>query len=177
MASSKSVATRRMANDELYRDQQARIVRLCRLLLADRDEASDVAQEVFEKLLRERARSSATISWEPWLRRVAVNACRDRRRSAWWRYWRAAPSAIDETTIPETLPTPEERLLGTDFRRAVWGELRRLPVRQREVFVLRILEDCSTDETAEALGVTAGSVKRHLFRAVGRLRSALRGAS
>jgi RNA polymerase sigma factor (sigma-70 family) len=50
-----------------------------------------------------------------------------------------------------------------------------LPARQQEVFVLRHVEEWSTDEVARALEITPGSVKRHLFRAIRHLRVALGG--
>ena len=51
----------------------------------------------------------------------------------------------------------------------------RLSARQQEVFALRQLEGWSTDEVAETLGLSSGSVKRHLFRATHQLRAALKG--
>jgi len=57
----------------------------------------------------------------------------------------------------------------------VWEEFRRLSARQQEVFTLRQLEGWSTEEVAASLGLSPGSVKRHLYRAVHGLRAALRG--
>jgi RNA polymerase sigma-70 factor (ECF subfamily) len=72
--------------EELYRLHYLRVVRLCGLLLADPHEAEDVAQEVFVKLLQASKTETRVMAWEPWLTRVTVNACRDRRRSGWWRW-------------------------------------------------------------------------------------------
>ena len=57
----------------------------------------------------------------------------------------------------------------------LWQAFQALPARQREVFALRYVEGWSTAAVAEALGLTVGSVKRHLFRAVRRLRQTLGG--
>lgn len=70
-------------------------------------------------------------------------------------------------------PTPEAAALTGETREHIWGAFRHLSQRQREVFVLRHLEDWSTQDVAEALGLSTGSVKRHLFRAVERLRKGL----
>jgi RNA polymerase sigma-70 factor, ECF subfamily len=166
--------------EELYRLHHPRVVRLCRLLLADPHEAEDVAQEVFIKLLQAAKAETRTMAWEPWLTRVAVNACRDRRRSGWWK-WRRAPRYPGDAGVQSVLdrpsygPTPEEEALGQELRGRIWQAFRELPARQQEVFVLRYLEGWSTDAVAEMLGLSVGTVKQHLFRAVHRLRAVIGG--
>lgn len=160
--------------ERLYRENHARLLRLCTLLLlGNAEEARDVCQEVFMKCLRECERQEQPVTWPAWLNRVAVNACRDRRRSAWWRVWRSESDVLDEGQLPHRGPTPEQAVLGEERRAAIWAAFRRLPARQREVFALRYVEGWPTEETADALGVTTGSIKRHLFRAVQRMRSSL----
>ncbi|MDE2059142.1 MAG: sigma-70 family RNA polymerase sigma factor [candidate division NC10 bacterium] len=88
------------------------------------------------------------VAWDRWLTRVAINACRDRQRKAWWCFWH------------DPLET----------RGHIWRVFRQLHQRQREVFVLRHLEGWPTQDVAEALSLSTGSAKRHLFRAVARLR-------
>lgn len=143
------------------------------MLLADPDEAADAAQEVLGKLHVALRTETRAMDWSAWLTRVAVNACRDRRRSGWWRWWRERGSAIDESTLPGAIRTPEDEIIGRETQRRVWEAVRRLPARQREVFALRQLEGFSTDEVAGLLGIGAGSVKQHLFRAVHALRRAM----
>ena len=63
-------------------------------------------------------------------------------------------------------------MLSREEQGRIWGAFRALSPRQQEVFVLRHLEEWSTEEVAEMLGLTVGSVKRHLFRAVHHLRKA-----
>jgi RNA polymerase sigma-70 factor, ECF subfamily len=159
--------------EDLYGQYGQAVVRLCRLLLRDPQEAQDVSQEVFVKLFREeQIRPPAELN--RWLRRVAINACRDRRRSAWWRVWRAGGSEpLAENQVASREATPERAVLGLETRRQVWSAFRQLSARQQEVFALRHVEGLSTTEVAETLGVTEGSAKRHLFRAVRRLRVAL----
>jgi RNA polymerase sigma-70 factor (ECF subfamily) len=153
----------------------ARVVRLCRQLLADLDEAHDVSQEVFLKLFEACQPGDREIAWGPWLTRVAVNACLDRRRSGWWKWWRREHQEFVEAQVVARDPSPEGQAISNQTRREVWGALRELSARQREVFVLRQLEGWSTEEVADKLGVNPGSVKRHLYRAVHTLRTALRG--
>jgi len=161
--------------DDLYRAHYARVLRLSRLLLSDPDEADDVTQEVFIKLFQACQTEERTMVWAAWLTRVTVNACRDRRRSGWWKWWRQRHTEFAEADLPSGGPTPEQALLDHEKRGAVWQSFRDLSVRQQEVFVLRQLEGWSTQEVAETLGVSPGSIKRHLYRAVHQMRKALKG--
>lgn len=161
--------------EDLYRAHYGRVVRLCRLLLEDRHEAEDVAQEVFLKLHRASQTEARVTAWGPWLTRVAVNACRDRRRSGWWKWWRGIKVTTpdgerQELDLPSPCSTPEEEVLGREVREHIWSAYRALAPRQQEVFVLRYVEGWSTEAIADALGVSVGSVKQHLFRAIHRLR-------
>jgi RNA polymerase sigma-70 factor (ECF subfamily) len=109
-----------------------------------------------------------------------VNACRDRRRSGWWKWWRAPQHTADGdfSSIldgPSWGPTPEEDALTREAVERIWQAFRELSARQQEVFALRYLEGWSTEEVAGALRLSVGSVKQHLFRAVHRLRSVIGG--
>jgi RNA polymerase sigma factor (sigma-70 family) len=173
-----SVYTVQAHYEQLYRLHYSRVMRLCRLLLADAHEAEDVAQDVFVKLWRASQMETRAMAWEPWLTRVTVNACRDRRRSGWWKWWRAPrhPADVDFPSVldrPSWEPTPEEAALGREVRGRIWQAFRALPARQQEVFSLRYVEGWSTEAVADALGLSTGSVKQHLFRAVHRLRAVI----
>lgn len=159
--------------EALVRAQYARLRRLCELLLGDREESEEVVQEVFMKAYEASAHSPNPTNWPAWLTRVTINACRDRRRAGWWmRFWRWSDS-VEDRPVAAVDPSPEDVAIGEETRRRIWLAFRGLPDRQREVFVLRHLEEWSTGEVANALGLSPGSVKRHLFRAIRRLRQAL----
>ena len=159
--------------EELCRMHYARVFQLCRLLLVDRHEAEEVAQEVFLKLVKQCQSHSQILSWEAWLTRVAVNACRDRRRSAWWKWWREEHTEFQEAEFSSNCLTPEQQILSREQQERIWRLFRALSPRQREVFVLRRLEGLSSAEVAQVLGLTSGSVKRHLFHAIRHLRKGL----
>lgn len=161
--------------DDLCRIYYPRMLQLCRLLLTERRDAEEVVQEVFLKLVQEYRRTIEINSWEAWLVRVTVNACHDRRRSAWWKWWRTQDNSFYQDDLPSHSPTPEEQFLNREEQEHVWKALHKLSARQREVFVLRRLEGWSTEAVAEALGLTTGSVKRHLFHALRHLNKALGG--
>lgn len=150
-----------------------RLGRLCRLLLADGQEAEEVVQDVLVKALEARQRQGPPDDWGPWLTRIAVNTCRDRRRAGWWRRFRHWSEPIETVPLRQAGPTPEDLAISVETRQQVWQAFRSLPDRQREVFVLRHVEGLTGPEIADTLGLTTGSVKRHLFRAVHRMRDTL----
>jgi RNA polymerase sigma-70 factor, ECF subfamily len=159
--------------DSLLREQRGRVLRLCRLLLPDRDEAEDAAQETLMKLVREIRAGNPPRSPAPWLATVAVRACRDRRRSRWWSWWQRSGEEMGD--VVGEAPTPEDELLTRAGECRIFAAFRALSARQREVFVLRHVQGFSTAETAAALALDTGTVKRHLFRAVTKLRAELGG--
>ncbi len=161
------------ACEALCRAQYSRVLQLCRFLLVDRAEAEETAQDVFLKLVRQWQGDVQILSWEAWLTRVTVNACRDRQRSAWWKWWRRGGRAAQELELPSLQPNPEEHALSREQQQHVWLRFRALSSRQREVFVLRRLEGLSSEEVAAVLGLSSGSVKRHLFLALRHLQKAL----
>ena len=159
--------------DRLYREQRQRVLRLCRLLLSDPEEAEEVAQEVFLRAFRRWRTEGEPESWSRWLARVAVNACRDRYRSAWWRWGRGRTEELSQAEHSGAAELPEQHLIRREQCERIWQRFQKLSHRQQEIFVLRHLEGWSTAEVSDLLGVTAGAVKRHLFRAVHRLRGAI----
>ncbi len=150
-----------------------RLRRLCGLLLGDDQEAQDVVQEVFLKAHEAAGSGRSPLDWGAWLTRVAVNACRDRRRAGGWMRLRLRATPVDDLRLVADAPAPSDVAIGKDTRRQIWAAFRALPRRQQEVFALRYVEEQSTREVARALSLTEGSVKRHLYRALRHLRDAL----
>src|SRR5262245_54247011 len=155
-------------------DERARLVelhydrlrRLAGLLLDDREEAKEIVQEVFMKAHEAVMQAHAPDDWAAWLTRVTVNACRDRRRYGWWIRFRRRTESLDGRHVPTRAPSPLAAAIDSDTQQRIWQAFRRLPSRQREVFVLRHIEEWSTNEVADALRLDPGTVKRHLFRAI-----------
>ena len=165
------------AEAELARLERAhgtRVLRLSRWLLGDASEAEELRQEVWLRVVRHWRAGGRPDDWRAWITRVTVNACHDRRRSAWWRRGRSTGDAEAVLDLVARGASPEDEAAAGEERRRIWHAFRRLPTRQREVFTLRHLEGQSTSEIATLLGIAPGSVKRHLFRAVRSLRTALR---
>ena len=163
--------------EELFEEHAGRLDRLCRWLLSDREESREVVQEVFLKLHEARRQTQPASDWGAWLTRVAVNACRDRHRAGWWWRFRRRSDCIEDVTLVSKEATPEDAAISKETWRRIWAAFRGLSDRQREDFVLRHLEGWPTDTVARTLGLSPGSVKRHLFRAIRHLRTAAVGGS
>jgi RNA polymerase sigma factor (sigma-70 family) len=156
--------------DLLVTAHYGRLQRLCRLLLGDPQEADDVVQDVFLKAHQAERLGQGPANWGAWLTRVAVNGCRDRRRAGGWMRFRLRGARLDEVPLVAPTPAPSDVAISEDTRRRIWTAFRTLPRRQQEVFALRHIEEQPTLAVAAALGLSPGSVKRHLFRAVRALR-------
>lgn len=134
------------------------------VITGDRDRATDAVQEAFIKTY---ARWSKVREFDvpvAWVRRIAINASRDTRRSERRRARREKP----HLTPPAASASNE--VVGLDFAQGLLAEL---PRRQREVATLFYLDDCSVDEIARTLGLSPGTVKSHLAMARDRLRDLL----
>ncbi len=130
-------------------------------ILGDRQEAEDVTQEVLAKAFVRWHRISPHA--EAWVCRVAANQALGvvrRRRTA----SRSTGGDGRRPAPPEVLdPAAADRM-------ELVALLRRLPRRQREVLVLRYLADLSEADVADRMGISRGSVKRHVHRATRALR-------
>jgi RNA polymerase sigma-70 factor, ECF subfamily len=160
--------------------EQRRIYGLCHRMLQDPDEADSATQDVFLKAYQALQKEDAKALDDPgrWLSRIAVNTCLDRLRSRKWQFWRRRPQPADEATIlgmaRSKAPEGEQRYLAAQIGARVDAALLRLSDRQRAVFTLRHYDEMSLEEIGETLGLDVGTVKAHMFRAVGKLRKELR---
>ena len=143
---------------------QLSLLRLCFAYLHDRSLAEDAVQETFLKAYRGFGSFRGEASEKTWLSRIALNCCRDIRRSGWFRH-------IDRAVSPETLPEPAQQV--SDHDNTLTVEVMKLPIRLREVILLYYFEDMTTIEIAETMHVTQQAVSGRLNRARTRLRKAL----
>jgi RNA polymerase sigma-70 factor (ECF subfamily) len=157
----------------LYEAHSSKVKRLCRLLLKNAAEAEETGQEIFLKMFKQYQTESWPDDWSAWLTRVTVNACHDRRKSAWWKWWQSAEGEVRLAEQPSSDATPEQQVAGREEHTRIWSAFRSLSARQQQVFVLRYMEGWSTERVAETLAITTGSVKNHLFRAIRSLRARL----
>jgi RNA polymerase sigma-70 factor, ECF subfamily len=153
--------------DALVRDHQDAVFRLAYLLVADADEAEDVAQEAFVRAFRALGRFDTSRPLRPWLLRIAANLARNRLRSA-SRYWAALQRSFWER--PEPAETVEEKSLQRLEAQQLWQAVRRLNLADQQVIYLRYFLELPEAEMATALEVAPGTIKSRLHRALSRLR-------
>jgi len=65
--------------------------------------------------------------WDRWLTRVAINACRDRRRAGWWRRFRWGTDSIDRLELPAKTRDPDRLAIDAQLRDRLWRAFRALP--------------------------------------------------
>ena len=149
-----------------YQTHYAALVRTAAMLVGDVATAEDVVQESFIAMHRAWWRLRDTSKALPYLRRSVINKSRSvlRHRAVADRYPPAAP--------PQ-LPSAEDSALAAVERSSVLAALTALPVRQREVVVLRYYADLSEAQIGAALGISRGAVKSHTARAKACLRTVL----
>ena len=144
----------------LYRSQHRRLVGLAVLLVDDRSTAEDVVQDAFVGLCRRWHHLRDPGAAIGYLNRAVVNGGRDRLR----RGRSSATSRLRMVPRPEGLASAEHDAVEHDEQGRLWQAITRLPLRQRQVLVLRYYLDQTEAEIADTLQVSRGSVKRHASR-------------
>lgn len=155
---------------ELVGEYQVRVMSLCLSMLHVREEAEDVAQEVFVEVYRsvERFRGESRLS--TWIYRIAVNKCLNQIRHRQRRKWFLLPGQLPEKQRQEEIAAPAGDLPSAEIERQqrlqrLWQAIDALPENQRKAFVLSRMEDLSYREVAEIMGTTLPAVESLLQRA------------
>jgi RNA polymerase sigma-70 factor (ECF subfamily) len=165
------------AFQELYRRSGPRLRGFLLRLSGDAALADDLAQEAFLRVHRARGSFQPGAAALPWIFAIARNVFLDHARRP--RVRRAANDsrAGPGAALPEREAPPDtqgdEALIGNEMLAVVRATLARLPVLQREAFILIRFEGLSVNEAAQVLGATEGAVKIRAFRAYEALRAAL----
>ena len=145
--------------------RQPVLYRTAYLLAGDHASAEDLLQSAFAKLYLSWDRVRDRGALDGYVRRIMVNE----NNSLWRRAWKCREHPTD--TMPETgaRPSYDDGLGG-----ALWSCVLTLPPRQRSVVALRYFEQLSEAETADALGISVGTVKSQTSRALAGLRTRAR---
>lgn len=160
------------ALDLLIARHQAKVLRVLGFLGVRADDRDDVGQEVFVRVFRHLGSFKTGQSFGAWIYRVTVNASHD-WRSRRGRIVRDEAPWEEDRDVRDERPRPDESVRDRELRRALEGAIGDLSERERGVFVLKELEGLSSADVARILGVTAITVRRHLFQARRRLRRLL----
>jgi RNA polymerase sigma-70 factor (ECF subfamily) len=166
------------AFEELVNRYEGRIFRLTMNITQNKEDAEDATQDAFLKSYQHLDRFQGDSRFYTWLVRIAVNEALMRLRKR-----RPNISSIDEPIesdgdmIPQDVqdwgPTPEQRFARVQMNSILNEAIAKLDPIFRTVFLLRDVEELSTEETAELLDISVPAVKSRLLRARLKLRDLL----
>jgi RNA polymerase sigma-70 factor (ECF subfamily) len=166
----------------IMRRYNQRLYRLAVSVMGDASEAEDVLQESYVRAFYAIATYTGAGSLGAWLARIVRNEAIDRVRSRDSRRSHIAIEAdlgdqgeqpVEEKNVMIDVIDPQALAANADLRRLLERAIQRLPEQFRTAFVLREVEGLSVEETAEYLGIPAGTVKTRDHRARNLLRSYL----
>ncbi len=176
------------AAEELAADEFSSVVtnyrpQIFRFLLAstrDVDLAETLTQECFLKAYRNWTNFRGESSAMTWLMRIAINLQKDHWRNRRVQFWRHTQNhTVDADEASEWLPSgernAEQQLLAREKVKQVWKAVEKLSQRQRTVFLLHYVEEQELEQIAQATGLSEGTVKAHLSRALGKVRAEVGG--
>jgi RNA polymerase sigma-70 factor (ECF subfamily) len=156
---------------ELIRPYERRVFVIVFSILRNEQDAEDAAQDAFLKAFKYLAQFRSESRFSTWLIQVAINEARLRQRKGHFEIMRPIVDQENEdgTFTPRDFTDwreiPSEALERKEIRERLVAALGSLAQKYREVFVLRDVEHMSIEDTALALGISAGAVKTRLLRA------------
>ncbi|HEX2225102.1 MAG TPA: RNA polymerase sigma factor [Thermoanaerobaculia bacterium] len=184
--SDEEVVARVLAGDTslfeiLMRRYNQRLFRVARAILADDAEAEDVMQEAYVRAFRELSGFRGDARFATWLTRIACHEAlaraRKRRRLVSLDPGGSPAARTGATTgappDPPDASSPEREMENRELQAILQAAVEALPDPLRAVFCLREIEGLSTEQTAEALGLTVENVRVRLHRARLSLRQTL----
>lgn len=152
---------------QLYQSYHRRIYALCWRMLADKDSAEDVCQEVFVQLWQKINNFRGESKFSTWLHSVATNIVLGHLRKQ--KNWLQRIFSIEDHQTAETTVELQD---DAEFS-SLDKQIQRLPERARLVFVLFAVEGYRHEEISQMLGMAVGSSKSQYHRAKSLLRESL----
>lgn len=150
-------------------------LKVCR----DRGIATENVQDTFINVYRKLHQFDGTSKFTTWLYSIIVNSCRMKRRRRMMDQATVSSSEVDSADLDAARSeqasayNADHALLLDELKVVLGSAVEDLPDQYRAVFVMRDIENRTTDETAKALGLTTSAVKARLHRARGRVREHL----
>jgi len=141
--------------------------RFVRRYVGDADESYDVVQDAFVAAMSNLHRYDPTRPFDVWLRRIALNKCRDRaRREAVRRAFGLSRKGPEETeAVADTAAGAEDAIASSAALAALNQAIAALPAALKEPLVLTVLEGLSQKEAGAILGLSAKAVEVRVYRA------------
>ena len=156
---------------------QRKIYRVAYAIVRDEVEADTITQDTFIQAYTHLAKFQGRSEFETWLTRIAINRSRDSlRRRRFLRFFSSSDDEENREGFVEPVddrPDPEREIMAHQLRGAIELAERQLSAQQKVIFRLRHYENRSLEEIAQLLGLRAGTVRAHLFRAIHKIRKQL----
>lgn len=160
----------RAAMQAAFAEHGPAIARTVQALACLPGSVEDLVQEVFVVAFTRIETYEGRMPLAAWLRGIAVNVVRNQRRRE---RRRGDLRKRFEPAVRERPDTPEEALATQRLADRLWTAVDRLPDRQREAFVLRVIEQRPLAECADVLGVSIKAVSRRAVAAERKVRAAV----
>lgn len=147
----------------------------------DPDRSEELLQEVFLRVIQRAAEFQGGSKVSTWIYTIARNLCIDTSRKMVFRRHRSldAPSGDDPEgptmmdRVVASTPLADREVIGGDLKERIARAVEELPEEQREVFLMRELQDLAFKDIAEIVGVPENTVKSRMRYALERLQRAL----
>ncbi len=163
----------------LLRKYQGSVFSICLRMVRDREQASDLAQDVFIKIFSMLDRYDSSYAFSSWLFKITSNLCIDHlRKRRIETYPMDAPMDGSDGEYARQYespgPTPETQMIRKEQMDTLEKAVEALPQHYRMIILLRHQENLSYDEIAETLDIPLGTVKARIHRAREMLKDRLR---
>jgi RNA polymerase sigma-70 factor (ECF subfamily) len=158
------------AFDELVRRYTSIVYRILYKILRHDEDTQDALQDTFVSAYRALPRFRQDARFSTWLYRIATNAALMKARARRTNlvsldHPTEDPDAQNAWELPDWSATPDEEIMTSETRRIMEDAIQALPPEQRAAFVLHDIQDLSSAETAQAMGITVSAVNSRLHRA------------
>lgn len=164
----------------LVRPYLQRIYRIALVRMKNEEDARDVAQESLLKAFLKLNTFQGRSQFSTWLTSITINEARNRLRNRTWVKTQSASNCSESdgvesvALLADTREIPSQFLERQELGRVIEKAVAGLSADYRNVFVLRVVQELSTCETAALLQITSDSVKTRLHRARTLLQASLR---
>lgn len=175
-------AERTIRLDRFLRSVERRALVMAEMSTGSREDGLELVQEAMLGFVKNYAEKPDQ-EWPPLFYRVLDSRILDHHRRSSvrkrFRVWFGRQPESDDdgdplANVPDPRePGPAQRSADSETRKAVSAALDALPLRQRQAFLFRVWEGLDVEDTAQAMKISQGSVKTHLFRALASLRERL----
>ena len=167
----------REAYGELVKRHSRMLFRLAYRMTGNEADADDVVQDAFLKAYQKLSTFESRADFGTWIYRIAVHCALDRLQKRRVEESRRAGEETDPeegtVQVADSKPNPERLAISAQIAALQEVAMRGLTEMERTAFVLRLMEERTTDEIAAALNVTPNTAKQSVYRAVQKVRHRL----